>query len=507
MEKTLDLRDGARGSEHTDVFTEQDGDFHFLGEYFDGCTFDCVVAPEDLKRYMTHFAVYHWLHILKSGGRLVLDSPSDKLIKQLDKAIPFCECYRHGHLFIAEKLPVHEKRRIYRHSGARGDLIYSLPCIETMGGGDLNISLSSVAYNSTPMTHKDVSQLSEILERLPFIDSVKSFELGDRIDWNLNRFRKTCCDYTHLALCHLITAGVNTNLSNPWIDKSLFDVRAVAPIVIARSQRYHAYFDWDALTRWQNDCVFIGSKTEYDEFKSDTGLDVAWYGESTMLELVEVIAGCKLFVGNQSFPYSIAEAMKVPRVLEVYIDALNSLPHGIGGYTRLTEGLIESILNGDTPEGTGRKYRMTFNENRGRSRSVAIMLSGIKRSIEVCCLACGEFASDAKFAESFGVKVVESEEQITGDYICVIDCSERVSSASASLVERIINTVTRVKREGLFGEMDIKDGKPEWVGMAYGVSRRAYEECGLRRKGESRTDMTKRYGEAGYRFYSIGGAR
>jgi hypothetical protein len=49
------------------------------------------------------------------------------------------------------------------------------------------------------------------------------------------------------------------------------------------------------------------------------------------LHMAEVIAGCDTFVGNQSFPFAIAEGLKVTRVLESYQGAPNVIP--IGGKT------------------------------------------------------------------------------------------------------------------------------------------------------------------------------
>lgn len=36
------------------------------------------------------------------------------------------------------------------------------------------------------------------------------------------------------------------------------------------------------------------------------------------MHMANIIAGCRFFIGNQSFPFAIAEALKVKRLLEVY---------------------------------------------------------------------------------------------------------------------------------------------------------------------------------------------
>jgi len=50
------------------------------------------------------------------------------------------------------------------------------------------------------------------------------------------------------------------------------------------------------------------------------------------LEMAQVIKGSKLFIGNQSSPFALAEIMKVPRCLEVCPTAHNVIPTGANGY-------------------------------------------------------------------------------------------------------------------------------------------------------------------------------
>jgi hypothetical protein len=60
------------------------------------------------------------------------------------------------------------------------------------------------------------------------------------------------------------------------------------------------------------------------------------------------IRGSKLFVGNQSFPYSLAEAMKHPRVLEVCPICPNCCPQGPNGYAGLTKDVLDHYLEGNS---------------------------------------------------------------------------------------------------------------------------------------------------------------
>ena len=55
--------------------------------------------------------------------------------------------------------------------------------------------------------------------------------------------------------------------------------------------------------------MFVGSDKEYEDFVKNFGY-VKYKNTPTYKKLMQVIAGAKLFIGNQSFPYSIAESIK-----------------------------------------------------------------------------------------------------------------------------------------------------------------------------------------------------
>ena len=56
--------------------------------------------------------------------------------------------------------------------------------------------------------------------------------------------------------------------------------------------------------------VFLGHKDEYLDFSSSYG-DVDYIQNTSMLDCFEIINGCNLFIGNQSFLYSLDEGLKV----------------------------------------------------------------------------------------------------------------------------------------------------------------------------------------------------
>ena len=62
------------------------------------------------------------------------------------------------------------------------------------------------------------------------------------------------------------------------------------------------------------------------------------------LDFASAIRGSKLYIGNQSLGFALAEGMKHPRVLEVYHAMNNCQPQSANGYTHLDDAVIQSYL-------------------------------------------------------------------------------------------------------------------------------------------------------------------
>jgi hypothetical protein len=58
-----------------------------------------------------------------------------------------------------------------------------------------------------------------------------------------------------------------------------------------------------------------------------------------------VIAGGRFFIGNQSFPFSIAESLKVKRLLEVYYLAPNVTVYGNKGFDFCAQPQFEKLVS------------------------------------------------------------------------------------------------------------------------------------------------------------------
>lgn len=117
------------------------------------------------------------------------------------------------------------------------------------------------------------------------------------------------------------------DLSEPWIDTSGLTVVFQSYILINRTERYlNKKMDYSFLKKYEKELLFTGTEREHYLFCKEFGLDFPRLGIDNFMELAAVMNMCLFFVGNQSFPWNLANAMGVPRVVEMFAQAPNCQP-------------------------------------------------------------------------------------------------------------------------------------------------------------------------------------
>ncbi|MGZ3763306.1 MAG: hypothetical protein ACXVB0_13820 [Mucilaginibacter sp.] len=253
------------------------------------------------------------------------------------------------------------------HSGNAGDIIYSLPVVKKLHEMTsipvnfmlkLNEPLEVFPGDTHPLGKVMLDQtmadnLKELLISQNYIHSTEIYS-DQRIDLDLSSFRESGIELnnSNIARWNFYTTGINTDLSKPWLN---VDARTEFSdsIVLARSSRYNnPLIDYSFLSDYKN-IVFVGVRSEYDRMRKIIG-GLHWHPVKDFLELAEVIKGSKLFIGNQSFPFSIAEALKTPRLLEIYPIVPNVIPEGRDGYDfcfqKHFKYLVESMVHNKIPQ-------------------------------------------------------------------------------------------------------------------------------------------------------------
>jgi len=130
------------------------------------------------------------------------------------------------------------------------------------------------------------------------------------------------------------------NTGNSWHPFFTPNKKPIEIILISRTKRYqNPYINYGFLNEYKN-VFFMGLDEEYEEIKNYAPSIQRVTTQMQLEHMVELIRDCKLFIGNQSFFYSIAEYFQVPRLLEVG-EPNNVIPQGRNGFDFHTQEALE----------------------------------------------------------------------------------------------------------------------------------------------------------------------
>lgn len=243
----------------------------------------------------------------------------------------------------------------FRHSGLIGDIIYAVPAMKLLAAGKeihlhLLINQKSLYKKSMQHYNQDKILTEKSVEWLaPLLLSQQGFKTCDiytdqPIDYDLDDFRKLPFDYNsgHICRWYFLTYGITADLTKPWLivkpDESFRN-----EIVISRSFRYRAPGITYDFLKGNNNITFLGLPDEYEDMKKTIPV-LKYKSVSNFLEFAQIVAGCRFFIGNQSFPFAVAEALKVKRALEVCFECPNVIPEGENAYDFCYQPQFEKIF-------------------------------------------------------------------------------------------------------------------------------------------------------------------
>lgn len=218
-----------------------------------------------------------------------------------------------------------------------GDAIYAMASVKwfaersTRGMADVRV-MSSSSYRAADW----LTLLRPLMELQPYIASVEATAQIDGI--NLEAWRYAVQGKT-LAARIATGVGIEEDVTaTPWL--SGIEPRQIVPVVINRSARYHNdRFPWRRVVeKYRKEAIFIGLPEEHEDFCRRFGNVLRW-PTADYLDVAQVIAGSKLFIGNQSSPFAVAAALGHPVLQEVY----PGLPDCIFNYPRAVYGWDERV--------------------------------------------------------------------------------------------------------------------------------------------------------------------
>jgi hypothetical protein len=256
-----------------------------------------------------------------------------------------------------KKLNEHKQELNFLHSGNAGDIIYALATIKkvqelTAARCNLYFRLGQPLklrhYKTHPMgtvmlNQKMAEMLFPLIQPQCYITRCEIYA-DQKIDIDLDYFRSGLVplDKGNIARwCGYIT-GVTPELWKPWL-KVEPETQYADSIILARSMRYRNILaSYKFLNKYPN-LKFIGIEEEFKDMKKHIP-HLEWVPVNDFSQMASIIAGCKFFIGNQSFPFSIAEALKVPRILEISFEVINVVPEGEKAYDFLFQDHFESLV-------------------------------------------------------------------------------------------------------------------------------------------------------------------
>jgi len=230
-----------------------------------------------------------------------------------------------------------------KHSGSVGDIVYSIPALLSLVTQNRIERVTYYLHLDQPMTYSGWHPLGNVLldtgfaERLrplllaqPCIQEVEIFT-GQPVNVDFDLFRRVPLNHAMYSIPRwyfLFVIGTTWDLSRPWLQVAP-DYRFKDKVLVSRNPRLQSpHIRYDFLDKYADDIVFVGVRREFEDFQLQCPRCTSFYEAPDFLELARVLAGCRFFAGNQGLIYTLAEALKITRLLETNPIAANNIPEG-----------------------------------------------------------------------------------------------------------------------------------------------------------------------------------
>lgn len=215
--------------------------------------------------------------------------------------------------------------KTFLHSGNLGDIVYSLPTIKALGGGELYIkrALYHEAYDQYEAAAGLMHQQDFLTAVHPYSAEYGRYEYDPaiRIDYDLdlarNQMRR---GVVHIIKRHLDAFNVQMNgWERPWLTVE-GDVKRMPPeyslIHLTPRWRENSRVNWKTVfTSIAGPVFFIGFEEEHADFCNKVE-KVDYIRTKDLLEMALLIKGCSALYCNQSVGLTIAQGIGKKYYLE-----------------------------------------------------------------------------------------------------------------------------------------------------------------------------------------------
>ena len=243
------------------------------------------------------------------------------------------------------------KDLLFYNPGMLGDVVYCIPfclsCAGTYCKEDLHKNKFTLLID-TLIHHKNncnafqnLCMLRDLLSFQPYFEKIvcePHIDFGQYGALDLGMIRKDKVDmgrgdivYRYRYLRPLLNFY---RAEDPWIilpekiNQSGYD-HFRNKIVIFRSQRYNNNrMSYSYLKKFSEHLVFIGFENEYVQFRNRFDIHAEFVKQKHFIDVACILNNCRFCIGNQTFFFALADALKVPRMLEQYKNLPDVIPHG-----------------------------------------------------------------------------------------------------------------------------------------------------------------------------------
>lgn len=245
-------------------------------------------------------------------------------------------------------------KKVYRDTGKKW-IIYQKINLEygDMYGAYIGAKYSIKNEGEVPVT-MNKAVFDALLPLLLYQEYIEDFRewKGESVDYDMDLLRQ--CDTTMPygsinRWPFYLWPEMSCDLSKKSLDVSLSFFASIPmhkKILINRTERYNnMLIGYTFLKKYGDNVIFIGLPSEHELFCRQNDISIPLLPVSNFFDLGVALNTCKLFIGNQSMCFQIAEHLKIPRILEVCKQLPNVIGSGPGFYDFLRQDHLEYYVN------------------------------------------------------------------------------------------------------------------------------------------------------------------
>ena len=237
-------------------------------------------------------------------------------------------------------------KSIWEQTGRKG-IVYQLLNVVGSALGELR-PFTDENGDSVCMDKRMFELLYPLIKSQPYIEDFVEYN-GEKVDFDFDLIRQAAFVNQPKGSLHrwfnYVFPEMASDLSKAWLEwdtniskEDFFKDK----VIINFTNRYRNNFvNYFFLKEYQDNIYFAGLESECQFFNKRWNLNIQHLADRNFKDFAEIISSCKFFMGNQSVCYHIAEALKVPRILELCPVLPNVIPIGENAFDFYIQGAAE----------------------------------------------------------------------------------------------------------------------------------------------------------------------